>query len=75
MGTKKRKGDNTPVIQFQTDDSDITVNFSQEESVGMKAVILDIFTEAYRERLQRASLYPKAGWQMEDCAAFRTFIL
>lgn len=61
MGTKKRKGGNTPVIQFQTEDQVITITFSKEESTGMKAVILDILTEAYRERLQRASLYPKAG--------------
>lgn len=61
MGTKKRKDDNTPVIQFQTDDSDITVTFSQEESVGVKAVILDILTEAYRERLQTVLPYDRAG--------------
>lgn len=61
MGTKKRKDDNTPVIQFQTDDSDITVTFSQEESVGVKAVILDILTEAYREHLQTVLPYDRAG--------------
>lgn len=61
MGIKKRKGGNTPVIQFQTDDSDITITFSQEESIGVRAVILDILTEAYKERIQRASPYAKAG--------------
>lgn len=61
MGTKKRKGGNTPVIQFQTEDQVITITFSQEESIGVRAVILDILTEAYRERIQRASPYPKAG--------------
>lgn len=61
MGTKKRKGGNTPVIQFQTEDQVITITFRQEESIGVRAVILDILTEAYRERIQRASPYPKAG--------------
>ncbi len=61
MGTKKRKGGNTSVIQFQTDDQIITITFSKEESVGVKPLILDILTEAYRERIQRASPYPKAG--------------
>lgn len=61
MGTKKRKGGNTPVIQFQTEDQVITITFSQEESIGVRAVILDILTEAYRERIQRASPYAKAG--------------
>lgn len=49
------------VITFHTADPPVTITFSKEESTGMKAVILDILTEAYRERLQRASLYPKAG--------------
>lgn len=61
MGTKKNKSDNASVIQFQTDDQVITITFSQEESIGVRAVILDILTEAYRERLQRASPYAKAG--------------
>lgn len=61
MGDKQRKINHTPVIQFQTDDQVITITFSKEESVGVKPLILDILTEAYRERLQRASLYPKAG--------------
>lgn len=61
MGTKKKESDNIPVIRFQTDDQVISITFSKEESIGVRAVILDILTEAYRERLQRASLYPKAG--------------
>lgn len=61
MGTKKKKSDNASVVQFQTDDQVITITFSQEESVGVKAMIFDILTEAYRERQQRASLYLKAG--------------
>lgn len=61
MGDKQRETNHTPVIQFQNDDQVITITFSQEESIGVRAVILDILTEAYRERLQRASLYPKAG--------------
>lgn len=61
MGDKQREINHTPVIQFQNDDQVITITFSQEESIGVRAVILDILTEAYRERLQRASLYPKAG--------------
>lgn len=61
MGTKKRKGGNTPVIQFQTDDQVITITFSQEESIGAKPLLLDIPTEAYREHLQKVFLYDKAG--------------
>lgn len=61
MGDKQWETNHTPVIKFQTDDHVITITFSQEESIGVKALILDILTEAYRERLQRASLYSKAG--------------
>jgi len=61
MGTKKSESGHTPVIRFQTDDQVITITFSKEESVGVKPLILDILTEAYRERLQRASPYAKAG--------------
>lgn len=61
MGSKQRETSHTPVIKFQTDDQVITITFSQEESVGVKAVILDILTEAYRERLLRASPYARAG--------------
>lgn len=61
MGTKQRETDHTPVIRYQTDDQIITITFSQEESTSVRAAILDILTEAYRERLQRASSYPKAG--------------
>lgn len=61
MGNRKKEAENKQVIQFHTVDPSVTVIFSQEESVGVNAVILDILTEAYRERLQRASLYPKAG--------------
>lgn len=61
MGSGKSETNHTPVIQFQADDQVITITFSQEESAGVRAVILDILTEAYRERQQRASLYPKAG--------------
>lgn len=61
MGDKQREINHTPVIQFQTDDQVITITFTQEDSIGVKAAILDILTEAYRERLQRASTYAKAG--------------
>lgn len=61
MGIRERETKHTPVIKCQIDDSDITITFTQEESVGVKAVILDILTGAYRECLQRASLYSKAG--------------
>lgn len=61
MGTKQRETDHTPVIRFRTDDQVITITFSKEESTGVRAAILDILTEAYRERLQRASSYAKAG--------------
>lgn len=61
MGTKKRETDHTPVIKFRIDDPAVTLTFSQEESTGVRALILDIFTEAYRERLQRASPYARAG--------------
>ncbi len=61
MGTKQRGTDHTHVIRFRTDDQVITLTFSQEESTGVRAAILDILTEAYRERIQRATPYPKAG--------------
>lgn len=61
MDIKQRETDHTPVIKFQTDNQVITITFSQEESTGVRALILDILTEAYRERLQRASPYAKAG--------------
>lgn len=61
MGNNKKDSSHTPVIRFRTDDQVITITFSKEESTGVKAVILDILTEAYRERLQRASPYAKAG--------------
>lgn len=61
MGSRKRESEHDPVITFRTADPSVTITFSKEESTGVKAVILDILTEAYRERLQRASLYPKAG--------------
>lgn len=61
MGNKNGDSNHTPVIRYQTGDRIITITFSQEESTGVRAVILDILTEAYRERIQRASPYPKAG--------------
>ena len=61
MGTKQRGTDHPHVIRFRTDDQVITLTFSQEESTGVRAAILDILTEAYRERIQRATPYPKAG--------------
>lgn len=61
MGNEQRETNHTSVIKFQTDDQVITITFSAEESVGVKPVILDILTEAYRERLQRASPYASAG--------------
>lgn len=60
MGDKRREINHTPVIRFKTDDQIITVTFSQEESVGVKAVILDILTESYREHLQKVLPYDKA---------------
>lgn len=59
MGNRKRES--APVIQFHTDCSALTITFSAEESTGVKAVILDILTQAYRERLQRDAPYAKAG--------------
>ena len=59
MGNRKRES--VPVIRFHTDHSTVTLTFSAEESAGVKAVILDILTEAYRERLQRDSPFAKAG--------------
>lgn len=61
MGTKKSESNHTPIIQFRTDDPSVTFTFSQEESVGVKPLILDILTEAYRERIQKASPCAKAG--------------
>ncbi len=61
MGNKSREIAHTPVIKFRIDDPAVTITFSQEENVGVKSVILDILIEAYRERLQRASPYAKAG--------------
>lgn len=61
MGDKQWETNHTPVIKFQTDDYVITITFSQEESIGVRAVILDILTEAYKERIQRASPYAMAG--------------
>lgn len=61
MGNNISEISHTPVIQFCTDDQLITITFSKEESTGVRAVILDILTEAYRDRIQRASPYPKAG--------------
>ena len=59
MGNRKRKG--APVIRFHAGCSTVTITFSAEESADVKAVILDILTEAYRERLQRDPPYAKAG--------------
>ena len=59
MGNRNRESN--PVIRFHTDHSTVTLTFSEEESAGAKAVILDILTEAYRERLQRDPPYAKAG--------------
>ena len=59
MGNRKREC--APVIQFHTDNPAVTITFSEDKSVGVKAVILDILTEAYRERLQRNPPYAKAG--------------
>lgn len=61
MGTKKSESNHTPIIRFQMEDQAIKITFSQKESVDVPPLVLDILTEAYRERLQRASLYPKAG--------------
>lgn len=61
MGNGKRENKHDPVITFHTADSPVTITFSKEESTGVKAVILDILTEAYRERLQKALPYDKAG--------------
>ena len=59
MGNRNRESN--PVIRFHTNRSTITITFSEEESIGVKAVILDILSEAYRERLQRDPPYAKAG--------------
>lgn len=59
MGSRKRES--VSVIQLHTDDSAVTLIFTAEESADVKAVILDILAEAYRERLQRDSPFAKAG--------------
>lgn len=61
MGNRKEKSKHDPVIIFHTADPSVTITFSKQESAGVKAVILDILTEAYRERLQKALPYDKAG--------------
>lgn len=61
MGSRKRESKHDPVITFHTADPSVTITFSKEESADVKAVILDILTEAYRERLQKALPYDKAG--------------
>lgn len=61
MENIKKERANQQIIQFRTDDPLVTITFSQEESVGIKPLILDILTESYRERIQRASPYAKAG--------------
>lgn len=61
MGNRERGSKHDPVITFHTADPSVTITFSKEKSVGVKTAILDILTEAYRERIQRASPYPKAG--------------
>lgn len=61
MGNRERGSKHDPVITLHTADPSVTITFSKEESVGVKTAILDILTEAYRERIQRASQYPKAG--------------
>lgn len=71
-GAYGKQSNHTPVIKFHIDDLAVTITFSQEESTGVRAVILDILTEAYRERLQRASPYARAGCQTRDRAAFHT---
>ena len=59
MGNRKKESG--PVIRFHTDRSAVTITFTAEESADVKAVILDILTEVYRERLQRDPPYAKAG--------------
>lgn len=61
MGNRKRENKHDPVIIFHTADPPVTITFSKEESISVKPLILDILTEAYRERLQRAFPYAKAG--------------
>lgn len=61
MENKEKESKHDPIIIFHTADPSVTITFSKEESVGVKAVILDILTEAYRERLQKALPYDKAG--------------
>lgn len=61
MGNRERGSKHDLVITFHTADPSVTITFSKEESTGVKAVILDILTEAYRERMQRASPYAKTG--------------
>ena len=59
MGNRKRES--APVIRFHTGDPAVTITFCEEESTEVKAVIFDILTEAYRERLQRDPPYARAG--------------
>lgn len=61
MGNEQRETSHTPVIKSRIDDPAVTITFSKEESVSVRTLILDILTEAYRERLQRASPYARAG--------------
>lgn len=61
MGNREKEKTNKQVIQFLTVNSSVTITFSQEESVDVKAMILDILTEAYRERTQKVLPYDKAG--------------
>lgn len=61
MGIKQRETSHAPITKFCIDNPAVTITFSQEESAGVRAVILDILTEAYRERLQRASPYARSG--------------
>lgn len=61
MENRKRESKHDPVIIFHITEPSVTTTFSKEESTGVKAVILDILTEAYREHLQKAIPYDKAG--------------
>lgn len=60
MGKQEKESKHVSVIEFHITDPPVTITFSKEESIGVRAAILDILTEAYRERIQRASPYPKA---------------
>lgn len=61
MENRKKESKHDPVITFHITDPSVTITFSKEESVGVRAVILDILTEAYRERLHKVLPYGKAG--------------